>query len=217
MPASKLTQDLFVVAARYGHIEESGENAWQVIERCPECSGTQALRIAYTYEGSDRPPVVWSRCVNCFHGFVTNYGVISPAPPPLRLIVGLESDTEAAWREIRSCLGAGAYTAAAHMCRKVLFHVAAEKGMSVKNGKGFAPTFTQCIEYLKNQGYVTAPMEKWVSRIKDLGNEGAHNLAPIDKAQAMLVAEFTLQLLVLIFEVDALMEQAGQGQDVEQP
>lgn len=217
MPASKLTQDLFVVATRYGHIEESGENAWRVIERCPECSGTQALRIAYTYEGSDRPPVEWSRCVNCFHGFVTNYGVISPAPPPLRPIVGLESDTEEAWKEIRSCLSGGAYTAAAHMCRKVLLHVAVQKGLRAKNEKGFAPTFTQCIQHLKVKGYVTAPMEKWVGKIKDLGNEGAHNLTPIGKVQAMLAAEFTLQLLVLMFEVDALMEQAEHGQDIEQP
>ena len=204
--ALKMTQDLYVVSARYGHIEQGTEQEWLRAD-CPTCGGTQAVNIAYTKEGAD-PEVTWARCVNCKRGFVVNDGSVSPAPLPFGSLKGLDKDTAEAWREIRACLSVGATTATVHMCRKVLLHVAVEKGLPDKNGKGFAPSFAACIDFLKAEGLVTPPMDPWVQKIRNVGNDGAHELASTPMASAKLVAQFTEQLLRLIYEMPALMVDA---------
>jgi ssDNA-binding Zn-finger/Zn-ribbon topoisomerase 1 len=210
--AANLTGDLFVTEHRYGSIKASDDNAWFVIRGgCPSCQGTQGAAVAYTNDGSDF--VMWGRCVNCKNGFVVNRNGMSPSQLPLRPIRGLEPDTEAAWGEIRSCLSVGATTAAVHMCRKVLLHVAVEKGLPAKNDKDRAPTFAACIDHLSDEGYVTPPMKSWVEKIKDVGNDGAHELPQISAEAARMVAEFTLQLLVLTYEMAALMAQAEGGNE----
>ena len=215
--AARLTNDLFVIEAAYGRINSAEEHAWLRVD-CPSCAGTQALRIAYTQENSDRPNAIWARCVNCFEGLVINDGWVSPSSKPLKTVKGLDTDTAAAWDEVRGCLSVGATTAAVHMCRKILLHVAVEKGIAPKDGKGRAPSFAACIDHLKSEGYVTPSMVPWVEKIKDTGNEGAHELTPIPSSDATLVAQFTSHLLVLTYEMVALMEGANpRPTDVNQP
>ena len=131
---------------------------------------------------------------------------MAPSKRPLRDVRGLDTDTERAWNEVRGCLSVGASVAATHMCRKILLHVAVEKGLAPKNDKDRAPGFAECLEYLQTKGYVTPPMFAWVDQIRDKGNEAAHELIGPDPAAALLVAEFTLQLLVLTYEMPAAME-----------
>lgn len=203
----KLTGDLFVTQSRYGNIEEGTADAWIVIA-CPFCSGTQAVKIAYTLADYEPPQVLWARCVNCKCGFVINNGAISPAPMPLTAIRGLDPETEVAWQEIRSCLGAGANTAAVHMCRKVLLHIAVEEGLPESDDRGWAPSFAACIDYLVERGDVTPRMKPWVDKIRNVGNEGAHELKQIPADKALLVARFTMQLLVVMYEIKADLEEA---------
>lgn len=93
--AAGLTDDLFVIEAAYGRIKSAEENAWLRVD-CPSCAGTQAMRIAYTQENSERPNAIWARCVNCFEGLVVNNGWVSPSSKPLKAIKGLDIDTAAA-------------------------------------------------------------------------------------------------------------------------
>lgn len=204
---ANLTSDLYVVNARYGNISEDNSDAWLRVD-CPNCDGTQASRIAYTNDNGNRPTVVWARCVNCFMGMVINGNRMSPGALPLSDVSGLDPDTDAAWDEVRHCLSVGATTAAVHMCRKILFHVAVEKGLPAKNDKDRAPTFAACIEHLQEHGYVTPPMTKWVTKIKDVGNEGAHELTAIPMNKAELVATFTMQLLILTYQMPHMLGDA---------
>ena len=105
--------------------------------------------------------------------------------------------------------------AAVHSARKILLHVAVEKGLPAKNDKDRAPTFVACIEHLQEHGYVTPPMSKWVEKIKDVGNEGAHDLPAIAKDQAELVATFTMQLLVLTYQMPSMLGDAVPLNDAE--
>jgi ribosomal protein S27AE len=207
-----LTTDLYVVQARYGNIAEDTSEAW-LRAHCPNCGGAQAAVVAYTADHSERPRVTWGRCVNCFRGFVVNGFDMSPSALPLNDVRGLDGDTRQAWVEVRNCLSVGATTAAVHMCRKILFHVAVEKGLDAKNDKGRAPTFIACIEHLQEHGYVTPPMARWVTKIKDVGNEAAHELAPIPVDQAELVATFTMQLLILTYQMPSMLAETSFGND----
>lgn len=205
-----MTGDLYITSSRYGNIDPTDVNAWVVIDGgCPVCGATQGAVVGFTKEDAS-VDTLWGRCVNCMRGFVINNGELAPAELPLRHVKGLDSNTEAAWNEIRSCLSVGANTAAVHMSRKVLLHIAVEKGLPAKGSNDRAPSFAACIEHLESEGYITPPMKPWVGKIRDVGNEGAHELPQISHDSALLVAEFTQQLLVLTYEMAALMTDIDQ-------
>lgn len=101
------------------------------------------------------------------------------------------------------------------MCRKVLLHLAVEKGLPAKDDKDRAPTFAACIAHLQAEGYVTPPMVQWVDKIRAVANEGAHELTAVTSASALLVAEFTMQLLALTYEIPFQLQQADDSQPTQ--
>jgi hypothetical protein len=140
------------------------------------------------------------------HPVVSVNGSLRPAVAPLMAARGLPPAEEAAWSEARGCLGVGANTAAVMMCRKILFHVAVTHGLPAKNAKDRAPSFVEAVDHLESEGLITKRMRPWVERIKDVGNEANHEIEPVSSELATDVANFTLQLLRLTYEMDALME-----------
>ena len=94
------------------------------------------------------------------------------------------------------------------MCRKLLFHIAVEKGLAAQDAHGRAPTFAACLQHLREVGLLTPPLEPWVAHIRDVGNEANHDLAAIDAESATRVATFTRQLLVTTYEMPHRMRAA---------
>lgn len=182
-------------------------SAWATAP-CPHCGGNQALRVAFCNNVNVGP--YWYRCVTCLKGFVKNGNLISPGSQPLRTPAGLPPIDLQIWTEVRTCLGSGAHAATVMLCRKLLFHIAVAHGLPAKNEKDRAPNFYEAVEHLQGEGLITKKMRPWVDRIKDVGNDANHELTPISAELAVDVATFTEQLLVLAYELDALMaQQAG--------
>lgn len=169
--------------------------AWASVT-CPHCTGNQALRVARSEDD-----IAWFRCVTCLGGFVSNQGTISPSTRPLRTPDKLPPGDLAVWEEVRTCLGSGAYMAAVMLCRKLLLHLAVENGLESENAKGHAPGFAECVKHLQKAGVITQQMLEWVEPIKDVGNTANHKIATVSQDQAEQVATFTLQLLVLAYEL----------------
>lgn len=193
-------------------------DAW-ADETCPHCGHEHALRVAAETDGNyalQHHQTEWYRCVACRAGYVRQGGVIYPAGMPLRTPDGVPADEAAVWEEARACLGLGANTAAVMLCRKLLFHIANTHGLPEANDKGFAPGFAECAEHLRTQGLVTDRMMTWVKRIKDIGNEANHKLVPVTAEQALDVATFTEQLLVLAYELDARMAASASTADPDE-
>lgn len=183
---------------------------------CPHCGNQYALVVAAQVDGNfeQRPDLTaWYRCVSCQSGYVREAGVVYPAGRPLRTPLGIPFDEVQVWEETRDCLGVGANTAAVMLCRKLLLHIAVTHGLAPENAKGFAPGFAECVEHLRAQELVTTRMMNWVERIRDVGNDANHNLAKITSTQALDVATFTEQLLVLTYELDARMDAAAPPTD----
>lgn len=130
---------------------------------------------------------------------------------PLRKPAGLPDIDAAIWSEVRVCLGAGANAAAVMLCRKLLFHIAVANGLPPKNERDRAPSYMEAVNHLEGEGVVTKRMRPWVDRIKDVGNDANHELTPIEAGTALDVATFTEQLLVLAYELDALMASPLDG------
>jgi hypothetical protein len=81
------------------------------------------------------------------------------------------------------------------MCRKILMHIAVDKGDD--QGR----TFAQYLDFLESQGYMTPPMRPWVDQIRKNGNISTHEIPPADSARALGTLAFTAQLLKLTYEM----------------
>lgn len=184
--------------------------AWEV-RICPHCGAAQMLVIAIAVEqqNSSTPELVergprWYLCSSCRQPSVLVDGVIQPSSRPLRTPKGLPTTDRAIWEEARSCLGVHAYSATVMLCRKLLLHVAVEKGLPPKNKQNRAPSYMDAVRHLESSGVITADMREWVDQIKSIGNDANHELTPIAESQANDVATFTEQLLILAYEMRAL-------------
>jgi hypothetical protein len=125
-------------------------------------------------------------------------------------VEGLPEDVRDAYAEARLCLSVGAYTACELICRKLLIHVAADKGADVKKGKSFESYLAD----LEAKGYVTPPMKPWVDLIRKHGNEATHELPPSSEGRAESTVAFTAQLLRAVYEMEYRARQfmpAAQG------
>jgi len=198
--------DVYTINA-HSSLNKSEDRAY-VTGDCPNCAAHQFIVIAVTAK-QER---AWLRCISCRLAVAVNEGVASPSQKPLRVPSGLPAEEMKLWAEIRECLGVGANTAAVMLCRKLLMHVAVAHGLPAKNEKNFAPTFAQCVDHLLIEGVVTKRMEPWIDRIKEVGNEANHEIAPVGRDSALDVATFTQKLLELAYEMDDTMERASPPQ-----
>jgi len=143
----------------------------------------------------------WLLCPNCSLGSVKVRNSIFPGSPFGPKLQGLPEDVNAAYEEARQCMKANAYTAAELLCRKILMHVAVEKG--AKEGESFASYLT----HLENHGYVTPPMKGWVDLIRKHGNKATHKLEAPEKERAQSTVMFTAELLRLTYEMEFMANQ----------
>ncbi|HET7386781.1 MAG TPA: DUF4145 domain-containing protein [Nocardioidaceae bacterium] len=109
---------------------------------------------------------------------------------------GLPTDVESAYSEARDAMGVHAYTAGELMCRKILMHVAVDKGAAEGD------TFASYLDYLQTQGYITPPMKPWADVIRQHGNHATHKIPAADQSRALGTLAFTTQLLRMIYEMD---------------
>jgi hypothetical protein len=101
----------------------------------------------------------------------------------------------------------GANTAAVMMCRKLLFHVAVAHGLPEKDNSNRAPNFAKALKHLEDEGVITKHMRPWVEKIKEVGNEANHEIPRTSSDDAMAVAKFTRQLIMLAYELPAMVEE----------
>ncbi len=180
---------------------------WQWAQgTCGHCDAPTNFAIVALCRRTNQIPQGVAVCPAC-HGvnIVEDGKPQIPASRPGKYVEGLPEDVAAAWREARASLGAGAPTAAEHMCRKILVHIA------VANGAKEGVPFKAAVEHLLATGVITSQWKPWVDKIRDNGNEAAHDLAPVPQERARLTLEFTQQLLQLVYETEHRMKKLSGG------
>ncbi|MFJ5059790.1 DUF4145 domain-containing protein [Streptomyces nigra] len=140
----------------------------------------------------------WIRCPSCGAGSVIHQNVQYPGPKTGGDVAALPEDVHRAYEEARACASVNAFTAAEVMCRKILMHVAVDKG--AEENKSFA----YYIQYLSENGYVTPPMTPWVDAIRKNGNVAVHDIPATDEERAIGTLIFTEQLLRLVYLMEHL-------------
>lgn len=105
------------------------------------------------------------------------------------------------YEEARRATAASAYTAAVLCCRKVLMHVAVERGAEA--GK----PFVTYVEHLADAGYIPPGAKGWVDHIRKKSNEANHEIVVMSNADAEELLSFTGMLLKVIYEFPAAMQR----------
>lgn len=183
----------------------STAGAWENII-CGHCGRpVGAAVIARAEDGT----VAWLWCPACGGGSVRGAeGVIHPTTKAGPAVEGLPDEVAAAYEEARASHGVGAYTASELLCRKLLMHVAVDKGAQ----EGLS--FVEYLNHLETAGYITPPMRPWVNLIRQHGNEATHLLAAPGRERATGTLLFTAELLRLTYEMGHLADRFVQTRDL---
>jgi hypothetical protein len=119
----------------------------------------------------------------------------SPGPLPGNPVEHLPGEIESLFAEARTASAAGAYTAAVLTCRKILMHIAVDKGAD-KN-----KNFLEYVTYLISKGYAPPNSQDWVDYIRTRSNEANHEITLMTTEDATALVTFIEMLLRLIFEL----------------
>ncbi len=167
---------------------------------CAHCGAwTSGLVVARYHYGYDT--VNWLICTGCGHGSVYDNGDLHPSSKFGLAIEGLPEDVGKAYEEARSCYSVNAFTACELICRKLLMHVAVDKGAKENEA------FTYYLSKLGEQGYITPPMTKWVALIREHGGKATHLIEAPDRGRSESTLMFTAELLRLIYEMEHMADK----------
>lgn len=172
--------------------------AWRPIH-CGWCDRSISGAVIALDKSRERLIAAWLQCPACLGPSVIALdGQAYPRPLPGTSIAGLPADIAQAWTEARKAAGAGAPAAAILLCRKILSHIAVDKGAPQK------ATFAEYIAYLVDNHHVTPAMGVWVDQIRQAGNESTHDLVMHTDLDAASILAFTEQLLNIAYAMPVL-------------
>ena len=145
-------------------------------------------------------------CPLCDHPTYFEGNTQIPSPAFGQAIQHLPADIEALYNEARKCTSAGAFTATVLACRKLLMHIAVEKG--AEENKSFA----YYVGYLAKKHCVPPGSEIWVERIRAKGNEANHEIVLMSQQDAEDLINFLEMLLKFMYEFPGKLDPPGRAE-----
>jgi hypothetical protein len=174
--------------------DSSSKRSW-VGFTCGHC-GVAVSGVVIAWLDKENTLIQWVHCPSCALGSTIIDGKAFPGAAFGPEIQGLPQNVNESYEEARRCMEVNALTAAELVCRKILMHVAVEKG--AKEGD----SFVSYISYLEKNGYITPPMKPWVDIIRKHGNTSTHIIEPPSRERAESTVMFTAELLRLTYEME---------------
>lgn len=170
-----------------------------IVFQCGYCGATVAPSWGWSANptsGTDGFILICPLCNNptFIHRLFKNIIRIVPSPKLGNSVAGLPGNVEDLYNEARNCTGVGAYTAAVLICRKLLMHIAVEKGANE------GQNFVSYVEFFEQGGYIPPDGKGWVDYIRTKSNEANHEIVCMTKDDAENLITFTEMLLRLVFE-----------------
>lgn len=119
-------------------------------------------------------------------------------------VLYLPGPVGALYEEARSVMAANAPTSATLALRKLLMHVAVEKGAPV------GQTFQEYVTFFESQHLVPVGAKDWVDHIRKKGNEANHEIVTINRPDAEELLLFAEMLLKLVYEFPKRLPTAAK-------
>jgi len=171
---------------------------------CAYCGNLVATKEGYFLNATQINRFIYI-CPKCEDPTYFRQNEQLPSPVLGNPVHNLPDDVGKLYDEARKCTASGGSTAAVLLCRKLLMHLAVEKGD--KPGKNFA----EYVEYLGKSGYVPPGATEWVDHIRAQGNEANHEIKFMSPSIAQELLQFLEMLLKFIYEYPAKMKAKKTG------
>jgi len=172
---------------------------------CGHCGHKTAGRVVSgktVNKGGSGPLITrFMLCTGCGNGSVENNNNITPGIRLGSNLEGLPQSVEVAYNEARDLMAICAYTSCELICRKILLHIAVDKGSKEDI------SFEQCMEHLEKEGYITVTIKPWADLIRKHGNKSTHRLEAPDENRAKATFTFTEQLLKIVYEMEHIAKK----------
>jgi hypothetical protein len=162
---------------------------------CSEGVGSETGFQLYDTINGQKKEVFIYICPYCKKPTYVEEGEQFPGSVPGGRVKHLPDGIERLFEESRRCVSNRNYTAAVLVCRKILAHVAVEKGAK-ENAK-----FIDFVEHLSDKGYITPDGKGWVDHIRTKGNEANHEIKLMSADDAISLVTFTEMLLRIVYEL----------------
>lgn len=164
--------------------------------RCGYCDrDISSDRGWYAVDGFGHARAYVAICPRCtIPSVISEEGHAVPAARYGDAVDYLPSDLESLHTEARNAVGNRAPNSAALACRKLLMHVAVEKGAPA------GQSFLSYVEYLAANGYVPPDAREWIDEIREHGNDANHEIDLMSQEEAEDMVDFTTMLLRVVFE-----------------
>jgi hypothetical protein len=115
------------------------------------------------------------------------------------------------YEEARNSMTVNAFTSVVLICRKLLMHLAVEKGAPANK------SFLEYVEYLAAQGFVPPNGKGWVDYIRKKGNEANHEIKVMAEKDAKDLVTFSEMLLKFVYEFPAKIQPPPASPAPAQP
>ena len=116
-------------------------------------------------------------------------------------VKNLPDDVKNLYNEARRCMAVSAYTSVVMLCRKLLMHIAVEKGAE-KNKK-----FYVYVNWLDENNYIPPDGKGWVNYIRDKGNDANHEIQLMNHQDAEKLMAFIGMLMKIVYEFPSMLPQ----------
>ena len=120
-------------------------------------------------------------------------------------VASLTDDVRRIYDEARNALTVGAATGTVMLCRKILMHVAVDKGASKDLN------FLGYVDWLIEERWIPRGGESWVDFIRRRGNDANHELPQMTPRDAEGILQFTELLLRNVYESPAAVPPTPDG------
>ena len=160
-----------VVGGNVGYQRDRGPDNSKLIYICPHCENPTAF-IMNESGGYDQYP-----------GSIYGHEVD-----------GLPKSVAALYGEVRRCVQYAAYTSAVLAMRKLLMHVAVERGAEENR------SFLSYIDFLDENHWIPPSGREWVDAIRKSGNEATHEIVIANEDDAKQLLDFSEMLLRIVYE-----------------
>jgi hypothetical protein len=186
------------MAINWGNVVQVGVAGDYVCGYCGRYVGPNTGYVAQVTSGRQPRIYICSSCSSPTYFDTSNRQ--HPGAPFGNDVTSVPQDVAALYAEARACMRVNAFTSAVLTCRKLLMHLAVEKG--APEGR----SFLQYVEYLSDKNYVPPDGKGWVGYIRTKGNEANHEIRIMSLEEASDLITFSEMLLKFVYEFPAKVQ-----------
>ncbi len=134
-------------------------------------------------------------CPNCNQPTHFRNGEQTPGVMYGNEVENLPEDINRLYNEARLCYSINAFDAVAMISRKIIMNTAVSEGAEENK------RFVDYVDYLDEENIIPKNAKKWITKLKDLGNEANHEIQNISKERAQEAIKFLEVMLKNVFEM----------------